>query len=74
MELNENERSEIESLKTEHKLFFDQLRNSVKYRIYLDLKNKGFFITTGLKYGADFLLYNGKKPPMLMFRLKNKLV
>ncbi len=50
----------LEEIKNQQEIFYRKLRNSIKYKIYLDLKKKGFYITTGLKYGADFLLYNGK--------------
>ncbi|MCR8433166.1 MAG: tRNA-intron lyase [Crenarchaeota archaeon] len=28
-----------------------------KYRVYCDLRSKGFIVKTGLKYGADFVVY-----------------
>lgn len=28
-----------------------------KYRVYSDLRDKGFIVKTGLKYGADFVVY-----------------
>jgi len=39
--------------------FENNLKDSIKYIIYKDLKTKGFFITNGFKYGIDFLLYRG---------------
>jgi tRNA-splicing endonuclease subunit Sen34 len=32
-----------------------------KYKIYCDLWNKGYFISSGLKFGGDYLLYPGKQ-------------
>ena len=72
LRLNENERGMV-FIKNEHKLFFDQLRNSVKYKIYLDLKNKGFYVSSGIKYGADFLLYNGNISYISFFSFYNGL-
>lgn len=31
----------------------------LKYRVYRDLWKKGYYITTGHKFGADFLVYLG---------------
>ena len=39
--------------------FESNLKDRSKYVIYKDLKDKGFFITNGFKYGIDFLLYRG---------------
>ena len=50
---------ELEIMKNKHIEYFNELRESLRYKVYLDLKNKGYYITPGLKYGADFLLYNG---------------
>ena len=34
-----------------------------KYKIYEDLRKKGFILKSGIKYGADFSVYDkGKKP------------
>ena len=55
-----NEKKEFNEKKEKLKIFFDELRNSMKYKNYQYLKNRGFYISTGLKYGADFLVYNGK--------------
>lgn len=57
IELNEN--NDNIRLKEQLSLFFNELRESTKYKIYFHLKCKNFYITTGLKYGADFLLYYG---------------
>ena len=32
-----------------------------KFLIFEDLYNKGFYVTDGSKFGADFAVYNGKK-------------
>ncbi len=35
----------------------------LKYKIFEDLRNKGFILKSGMKFGADFLVYEkGKKP------------
>lgn len=35
----------------------EELMKTDKYKIYADLKNKSYFIRSGGKYGADFLIY-----------------
>ncbi|HIQ32754.1 MAG TPA: tRNA-intron lyase [Methanothermococcus okinawensis] len=57
-------------LKVKHKdrfLSFEELYNyakeideriCIKYLVYRDLKNRGYTVKTGLKYGADFRLYS----------------
>jgi len=30
-----------------------------KYKVYCDLWNKGYYITSGIKFGGDYLLYPG---------------
>ena len=32
----------------------------LKYQVYKDLHGKGYYITSGFKFGADFLVYLGK--------------
>jgi tRNA-intron lyase len=44
--LNLNENSNLE-----------EFMKSKEYVVYKDLKEKGFYVTTGFKYGADFLVY-----------------
>jgi len=63
LELNE----QINEFKKDNKIYFDNLRDTIKYKIYIDLKNRGFYITTGLKYGADFLLYSGNQIITIIF-------
>lgn len=36
------------------------LKDIQKYKIYSDLWNKGYYITSGIKFGGDYLLYPGK--------------
>lgn len=36
---------------------FQKIMKSKEYVVYKDLKEKGFYVTTGFKYGADFLVY-----------------
>jgi tRNA splicing endonuclease len=43
----------------EFKSFYKRFIQSIEYRIYQDLKEKGFYITMGTKYGVNFLLYEG---------------
>jgi tRNA-splicing endonuclease subunit Sen34 len=31
-----------------------------KYKVYCDLWNRGYYITSGIKFGGDYLLYPGK--------------
>ncbi|GBB86151.1 hypothetical protein RclHR1_01260022 [Rhizophagus clarus] len=35
------------------------LKDIQKYKIYCDLWNKGYYITSGIKFGGDYLLYPG---------------
>ncbi|CAB4481704.1 uncharacterized protein OCT59_001910 [Rhizophagus irregularis] len=35
------------------------LKDIQKYKIYSDLWNKGYYITSGIKFGGDYLLYPG---------------
>ena len=32
---------------------------SLKYRVFCDLWRKGYYLTNGLKYGGDYLVYPG---------------
>jgi tRNA-splicing endonuclease subunit Sen34 len=41
--------------------YFDHLKKEEKYKIYKDLKSKNYFVTSGFKFGADFLAYKGNK-------------
>jgi tRNA-intron lyase len=43
----------------DREIFFSELKESNKYKVYKDLKERGYYITSGLKFGSDFLLYNG---------------
>jgi tRNA-splicing endonuclease subunit Sen34 len=36
------------------------LKDIQKYKIFCDLWNKGYYITSGMKFGGDYLLYPGK--------------
>lgn len=45
----------FQKFKTKYHLF------SKKYKVYQDLRNKGFVITPGIKYGCEFAVY--KKGP-----------
>jgi tRNA-intron lyase len=36
---------------------FEEFIRSKEYIIYKDLKEKGFYVTSGFKYGANFLVY-----------------
>lgn len=38
-------------------------RFSLKYNIYRDLRKKGYIVKTGLKFGADFRVYEKEKTP-----------
>jgi tRNA-intron lyase len=37
--------------------FYQKMKNNCEYAIYKDLKEKGFYITSGFKYGSEFLAY-----------------
>jgi len=30
---------------------------SIEYKVFKDLKNRNFYVTSGFKYGSDFLVY-----------------
>jgi tRNA-splicing endonuclease subunit Sen34 len=32
----------------------------IRYKVFKDLWTKGFYLTCGLKFGGDFLVYEGK--------------
>src|SRR3989344_6177664 len=52
--------SESESIKKFSKI---DKNFSLKYKIYEELRKKGFILKSGIKYGADFSVYEkGKKP------------
>ena len=38
-------------------LLYDEREKDIKYLIYNDLKNKGYYIIPGNNYGVDFLVY-----------------
>jgi len=59
-----------ESSKDDKKLEPNYIRNIikenngyVKYLVYKDLKDRGYIIKTGFKYGSDFRLYERGKSP-----------
>ena len=37
---------------------FNYIKNYAKYIVFRDLKDRGFVIKTGFKYGSEFRLYN----------------
>ncbi len=39
--------------------YFENLKLKEKFKIYKDLKSKNYFVTSGFKFGADFLAYKG---------------
>lgn len=51
--LNEND---IEKVEWKYPVTSDQ---QLRYRIYKDLWEKGYYITGGEKFGGDFLVYPG---------------
>jgi len=48
-----NENEQLESVENIH------ITNELKYKVFEDLWNKGFYITDGSKFGSDFLAYPG---------------
>ena len=48
-----NETEHLESVENIH------ITNDLKFKIFEDLWNKGFYITDGSKFGGDFLAYPG---------------
>ena len=36
---------------------YEENKHSKEFRVYKDLKARGFYVTSGFKYGTDFLLY-----------------
>ena len=48
-----NETEHLESVENIH------ITNELKFKIFEDLWNKGFYITDGSKFGGDFLAYPG---------------
>lgn len=69
--LMENGRLNIyESSKSDKKLEPNYIRNIIKensgyakYLVYKDLKDRGYIIKTGFKYGSEFRLYERGKSP-----------
>jgi tRNA-intron lyase len=59
--INYNQREIVKFDKIEHDLqvreCYEKLKNTIEYVVYKHLKDKKFYVTSGLKYGADFLLY-----------------
>ncbi|MGD0805192.1 MAG: tRNA-intron lyase [Candidatus Bathyarchaeia archaeon] len=60
------EKKKVFVLLNNHKMTFASLRKvareklegfDAKYRVYHDLREKGFVVTPGLKYGCDFAVY-----------------
>ena len=47
----------------ERELLFAKLENTFKYNVFCDLYTKGFYVTNGIKFGADFLVY--KSDPLI---------
>jgi tRNA splicing endonuclease len=39
--------------------YFESMKNDKEYKIFKHFKDKGFFVTPGLKFGSNFLLYRG---------------
>lgn len=36
----------------------DSANDHIKYAVYSDLWHKGYYLTSGLKYGGDYLVYS----------------
>lgn len=70
--LLDQDKLEITDEEKDEELNFDTLSSKIaeedsdimlKYRLYRDLKSRGFVIKTGLKYGSHFRVYDrGEKP------------
>jgi len=58
--------SKIEVIKGKNKVSFEQLlkkADSNAYLVFKDMRNKGYILKEGLKFGADFRVYEkGSKP------------
>ncbi|MEN2975288.1 MAG: tRNA-intron lyase [Candidatus Caldarchaeales archaeon] len=61
-----SEKGEIEVYSSERKLSVEELRENAlksyenfdeKYSIYKDLRERGFIVTPGIKFGSDFAVY-----------------
>ena len=59
-----------ENIKSDKKLEPNYIRNKIKedgayakYLVYKDLKDRGYIIKTGFKYGSEFRLYERGKAP-----------
>jgi len=67
------ERGKLEVYEEESRIDFDGLMRRfskddrllpLKYAVYSDLRSRGYIVRTGLKFGADFRVYEkGEKPP-----------
>lgn len=78
------EKGKLEVYEQEKKISFDHLiaRLSrkdkllpLKYATYSDLRNRGYIVRTGLKFGAHFRVYEkGEKPPESHSRFLVKVV
>lgn len=68
--LMENGRLNIYNVDSDEKLEINYIReiikkkgNYAKYCVYKDLKDRGYIIKTGFKYGSEFRLYERGKSP-----------
>ena len=48
-----------ENEKIASEFFEKKLKLKEKFEIFRDLKRKKYFVTSGFKFGADFLAYKG---------------